>query len=1012
MADDITERERAEEKLRKSEEKYRTLFDSIDEGYALVELVYDDAGKPVDYRILEANPVWRRQTGLENPAGRFGSEIAPDTGSYWLESFDKAARTGEPQRTENYHAPTGHWYSTYSSRVGTADRRQVAVIFDDITERKHRERNLAFLAHIENQFASLTSSEEITKVAGASIAEHFNISHCLLVDINEQMSVASVFHDHRATAELPSLVGDYVLEDFHSAAEIEQLASGQPVVINDVLSERHTPESAANFDALGTRALVTAPYVRDGHWKFALGAQVSQPRRWRKDETEFLAELATRVALRIARARAEEALRESHERRQFVLGSAKIGEWELDLATGQARRSFIHDQCFGASEPFAEWSYDIFLSYVHPDDRPDVERKFGEAIRERKAWAFECRVVWADASVHWIQAIGYFYRDGGETPSRMVGIVSDITLRKQAEEALRESEERFRAIFEQASVGIVLTNTEGDMLMPNGGFCKIIGYSEEEARRLKVADVTHPEDYPREAELTRQLIAGEILGYSIEKRYVRTDGVIVWGTMTATLIRSADAPGPFALAIVEDISERKATEAALRESENRFRTLADAVPQIIWRNDAEGDATYFNRRWFEYSGLSYEESHGPGWQAIVHPDDAPGSVARWEQAVAAGEVFDCEYRLRRADGEYRWFIGRNVPLKNDSGEVEGWFGSATDIHDVKVAEHARGESEERFRLLVEGARDYAMFLLDLDNRITYWSRGAERIFGWSRDEAEGQFGDLIFIEEDKRKGEVEKEVAAAMQKGRAPDRRWHCRQNRSRLWVDGVLMRLDHADGSPRGFAKIARDASDHKEAEEALRHARDEMEQRVVDRTAQLIEINRRLEHEAARRQRLEREILEVTERERVRISQDLHDSLCQELTATAFLLKSRAKGLGHKDPEVGEALTESAEMVNRNAGMARDLARGLHPLELGSGGLISALRELASRTSQVVNCKCECPRSLRVPNETVAVNLYRIAQEAVTNAIKHAKPSEIVIRIERQKDEIHLMVTDNGTP
>lgn len=175
---------------------------------------------------------------------------------------------------------------------------------------------------------------------------------------------------------------------------------------------------------------------------------------------------------------------------------------------------------------------------------------------------------------------------------------------------------------------------------------------------------------------------------------------------------------------------------------------------------------------------------------------------------------------------------------------------------------------------------------------------------------------------------------------------------------------------------------------------------------------MNETLEDEMIRRHRLEREILEVTERERARISQDLHDSLCQELTATAFLLKSRAKTLGREDPEAGEALSEGAEMVNKNAGLARDLARGLHPLELGTGGLVAALRELAARMTDAVTCRCECPRSLRVPDPNVAVNLYRIAQEAVTNALKHAKPGEVVICVERSGDEIVLSICDDGTP
>src|SRR5205085_1735306 len=123
----------------------------------------------------------------------------------------------------------------------------------------------------------------------------------------------------------------------------------------------------------------------------------------------------------------------------------------------------------------------------------------------------------------------------------------------------------------------------------------------------------------------------------------------------------------------------------LRASEQRLRTVADNVPQVIWTNEPGGTANYFNRRWYEYTGLSYEESVGPGWQKIVHPDDAPASIDRWKAALAEGKVFDAEYRLRGADGNYRWFIGRNVPLQ-ENGQILSWFGSATDIEDYKQAE--------------------------------------------------------------------------------------------------------------------------------------------------------------------------------------------------------------------------------------------------------------------------------------------------------------------------------------
>src|SRR5438477_12550813 len=174
------------------------------------------------------------------------------------------------------------------------------------------------------------------------------------------------------------------------------------------------------------------------------------------------------------------------------------------------------------------------------------------------------------------------------------------------------------------------------------------------------------------------------------------------------------------------------------------------------------------------------------------------------------------------------------------------------------------------------------------------------------------------------------------------------------------------------------------------------------MERTAELVSTNTELHNEMKRRQTLEREILEVTERERSRVGQDLHDGLCQELTATAFLLKSKGKALARKVPEGAKALQEAAETVNENAGRARDLARGLHPSELGAGGLLVALRELATRANERTPCRCECPRSLRVSDETIALTVYRVAQEAVNNALMHERASEIVIGLRQEDHEV----------
>jgi signal transduction histidine kinase len=176
------------------------------------------------------------------------------------------------------------------------------------------------------------------------------------------------------------------------------------------------------------------------------------------------------------------------------------------------------------------------------------------------------------------------------------------------------------------------------------------------------------------------------------------------------------------------------------------------------------------------------------------------------------------------------------------------------------------------------------------------------------------------------------------------------------------------------------------------------------------LAQINAALKREIERREALEREILAVTERERGRISQDLHDTLCQELTATAILLKSRAKNFGTDNPKCAQSLEEAAQTVNQNVGLARDLARNLRPFDFMPGGLISALRQLAARTNKRVPCRCDCSKRIYVRDQHISVNLYRIAQEAVNNSLKHAEASHVVIGLRRRDNALVLFIRDDG--
>jgi PAS domain S-box-containing protein len=328
----------------------------------------------------------------------------------------------------------------------------------------------------------------------------------------------------------------------------------------------------------------------------------------------------------------------------------------------------------------------------------------------------------------------------------------------------------------------------------------------------------------------------------------------------------------------------------------------------------------------------------------------------------------------------------------------------------KRAGDSASGSDKQFRMLVEGALDYAMFLLDCDNRILFWSRGAEQLFGWSRKEALGQNATMIFTPEDRAAGVVERETQTALRKGSAVDQRWHVRRDGSRFWADGRLMLVSKtAVGRECRLAKIARDATAEREAKEGLIRARSELERRVEERTAAFFAAHLELQNEINERRRLEGEILLISEREKRRIGQDLHDGLCQQLAATALLLQSLANK-DSRNPEVASALHEAAQRVNANVDVARDLARGLYPVELGTASLMSALRELSFRKSDDGIVRFDCPSPVRIRDQNVALNLYRIAQEAVNNATKYARAREIVISLRRNSDGVLLSVRDDG--
>ncbi|MFO1007321.1 MAG: PAS domain S-box protein [Planctomycetaceae bacterium] len=185
------------------------------------------------------------------------------------------------------------------------------------------------------------------------------------------------------------------------------------------------------------------------------------------------------------------------------------------------------------------------------------------------------------------------------------------------------------------------------------------------------------------------------------------------------------------LLAMEDITERKRTERALQQVQQRQRFILDSIPQKLATTKPDGSVDYFNPQWMEYTGLTFEQLQDFGWKQIIHPDDVGDHVREWLYATQAGEVFEHESRFRRADGEYRWHISRGVPMRNEAGQVAMWMGANTDIHDIKVIELALVDSEIRYRRLFETAKDGILILDTKSGRITDANPYMSELLGYS-----------------------------------------------------------------------------------------------------------------------------------------------------------------------------------------------------------------------------------------------------------------------------------------
>ena len=464
------------------------------------------------------------------------------------------------------------------------------------------------------------------------------------------------------------------------------------------------------------------------------------------------------------------------------------------------------------------------------DELPAQRAARGEHIRD-----FEFNLVFDNGATRHLLGYGTPLLDEEGRPRGAVHVLVDITERKRAEEALRLSEEKFATAFANNPAAIAMTRLEdGLFLEVNDTWLALNGYRRDEVIGLSSRNLPI---WPNAAAATRfvqELRENGIL-HGWEQEFRKKSGEIFVAQLSSQLLTVQGEQ--VILSTLVDITDRKKAETVLRESEEQFRTLADSIPNLSWWANADGYITWYNRQWYEYTGTTPEQMEGWGWQSVHDPNVLPKVLERWQASLATGQPFDMEFPLRGADGVFRSFLTRVLPLKDSAGVVLRWFGTNTDISALKQVEESLRQSEEKYRTLFTSVSEgftlnRALYdetgkLYDL--RVLEANPAAEKANGLTRDEFVGKTWRELWpgAEEywwDSCNKVMQNNEEVRLENYAKVHDRWY-----------GV----HHFKAGPDLMGSIFTDITARKKAEETLRSAHDELKRRSYELAA----VNRELE-------------------------------------------------------------------------------------------------------------------------------------------------------------------------
>ncbi len=751
-----------------------------------------------------------------------------------------------------------------------------------------------------------------------------------------------------------------------------------------------TMAGTARADLLGRTIWEVVPFTADGESRDALLRAMAERTRVEYDMADhdrattyrgsahpvsdgglaiYLRDVTERVA-------SERALRESQERYRELVEcvNSAIVRWTRD-----GRLTFLNEyaeQLFGWSADEALGRHVSFLLPEPNEAEEDLSHLVEDIVAHPERYTSNVNEnVRKDGGRLWMSWTNRALRDERGEVEEVLGIGNDITELMRAQRALRESEERYRMMVETAGEGITFMHRDGTYFFVNQRMADMLGYSVEEIVGKSASDFTFDDWKPVTLDVLARLPSGQVSG---EFRFRRRDGSELWSNYSATPVFDAAGGHVANFGMHTDVTERRHAEDALRESEERFRTLADHSPLLIWVMDADGGLRFVNRAYREFFGVSEEEVQGRGWRILLHPEDQERYLAGLLAATRERRPFRGEARVRHATGEWRWIDSHGMPRFSDSGTFLGMVGSSPDITDRRRAEEALRDSQRRLQIATAAA-DLGIYDWDLRTGTGEWDARVREIFGVGPGEPATLETFLALLHPDDR-ARAQADIEATLDP--SGDGHYHSTfrvvgaKDESVRWVQSTGWAVVD-QGSVVRLVGSAQDITARVQAEQALRTG----------------------------------EALQAAAAERTRLARDLHDSVTQALFAASLKAEALASSPGMVSP-AGMGTAEEVRRLSRGAlAQMRTMLLELRGDPIEDVPIEDLLRNVVdaaqSRTSTEIALTIR--REGPLPGEA-HVAVYRIAQEALNNVARHAKATNAWVKLDAGDGRIRLTVEDDG--